>query len=315
MRVRGSQGGAVAAGVLVLALLVPILVVAIIGDDPAPAAPSALALSDIPVTMLTLYQQGAALCPGLDWTVLAGIGKIESDHGRSTAPGVHSGANYAGAEGPMQFEPGTWAVYGDGVTMDVYDPAAAVPAAARLLCADGAPGNIPGALFAYNHDWGYVLTVLTQAEAYAAAAAPGVTGTVTPGTTPEELLADPNVILPPAARSDVATGLIDQRVIDFLHWAGEHHTIVISVLKTGHTVYVEGTDRISNHFFGRAADIAVIDGVPVTANDPAARSFALEAAGLTAGRPSEIGSSFPELQGLPGFFLETPDHVHVGWGP
>ena len=53
----------------------------------------------------------AQTCPGLPWGVLAGIGEVESDHGQSTAPGVHSGANFAGAEGPMQFEPATFARY------------------------------------------------------------------------------------------------------------------------------------------------------------------------------------------------------------
>jgi hypothetical protein len=35
---------------------------------------------------------------GLDWSILAAIGKIESNHGRSTLPGVAEGTqNYAGA--------------------------------------------------------------------------------------------------------------------------------------------------------------------------------------------------------------------------
>ena len=45
-----------------------------------------------------LYEAAAATCPGLPWPVLAAIGSIESDNGRSLAPGVHSGANQAGAE-------------------------------------------------------------------------------------------------------------------------------------------------------------------------------------------------------------------------
>ena len=73
--------------------------------------PSALALSDIPPSYLVLYLDAAQTCPGLPWGVLAGIGKVESDHGQSDAPGVHSGANFAGAEGPMQFEPATFAEY------------------------------------------------------------------------------------------------------------------------------------------------------------------------------------------------------------
>lgn len=65
------------------------------GDSDSP--PSKSALADIPGNYLALYRAAATTCPRLDWTVLAAIGKIESDHGRSTLPGVHSGANYAGA--------------------------------------------------------------------------------------------------------------------------------------------------------------------------------------------------------------------------
>ena len=75
----------------------------------APAA-SAAASATIPQAMLTLYQEAAITCPGLPWTILAAIGTIESDNGQSNLPGVHSGANSAGAEGPMQFEPSTFSL-------------------------------------------------------------------------------------------------------------------------------------------------------------------------------------------------------------
>ncbi|HXM58301.1 MAG TPA: lytic transglycosylase domain-containing protein [Candidatus Dormibacteraeota bacterium] len=136
-----------------------------------PAAPvSAEARADIPGAALRDYQDAAATCPGLSWALLAAIGKVESDHGRSTAPGVHWGANYAGAEGPMQFEPGTWATYGQGG--NVYDHRDASFAAARLLCANGAgtPSGVATAVWTYNHDWGYVASVQSQAARYAAAA-------------------------------------------------------------------------------------------------------------------------------------------------
>jgi hypothetical protein len=86
----------------------------------APAASSA-ATAQIPPAMLTLYQEAAATCPGLPWTMLAAIGTVESDNGQSNLPGVHSGANAAGAEGPMQFEPRTFArchMKGSPVTCD-----------------------------------------------------------------------------------------------------------------------------------------------------------------------------------------------------
>jgi len=65
----------------------------------------------------------------------------------------------------MQFEPSTWALYGDGG--NVMDPADAIPAAARLLAASGAPGNLQQAIFAYNHSPAYVQLILSQAARYA----------------------------------------------------------------------------------------------------------------------------------------------------
>ena len=78
--------------------------------SPAPA--SAAAIADIPAAMLALYQQaGADICPQMPWQIIAAIGTVETANGTSTLPGVHSGANFAGAEGPMQFEPATFAAY------------------------------------------------------------------------------------------------------------------------------------------------------------------------------------------------------------
>jgi cell wall-associated NlpC family hydrolase len=141
---------------------------------------SSTATADIPPAMLALYEQAAATCPGLPWTVLAAIGTVESDNGQSDLPGVHGGANNAGAEGPMQFLPSTFAEYAEPVPPggaeppSPYDPADAVYAAARLLCANGAAGgaDIPGAIFAYNHSASYVQQVLALAQSYG-----GVTAT------------------------------------------------------------------------------------------------------------------------------------------
>ena len=129
----------------------------------------------IPTDYLALYQAAATTCPGLPWTVLAAIGTIESDNGQSDAPGVHSGANPAGAQGPMQFEPATFAAYANpvppgGVTPpSPYDPADAIYAAARDLCANGANDgrDLPGAIYNYNHATSYVAEVLALAARYA----------------------------------------------------------------------------------------------------------------------------------------------------
>jgi hypothetical protein len=137
-------------------------------------APSRAAHAEIPAAYLALYRSSARSCPGLPWGVLAGIGKVETNHGRSPAPGVRSGVNAFGCcAGPMQFNirngpPSTWDHYGRGG--NVYDPADAIPAAARMLCANGARGDrdLPGAIYAYNHAGWYVAQVLALARAYQA---------------------------------------------------------------------------------------------------------------------------------------------------
>jgi cell wall-associated NlpC family hydrolase len=142
--------------------------------------PTALANGEIPAGMLALYRAAAATCSGLPWTVLAAIGTVESGNDTSDLPGVHSGTNGAGAEGPMQFEPATFAAYdepvptGGVVPPSPYDPTDAVYAAARLLCADGAAGgsNVPAAVFAYNHDTAYVTRVLALAQSFGEPAPP-----------------------------------------------------------------------------------------------------------------------------------------------
>jgi hypothetical protein len=147
---------------------------------PAAPPPSQAARDEIPPRALAAYRNAARYCPGLSWTVLAGIGKVESSHGTSSLPGVHSGVNAFGCcAGPMQFNlrngpPSTWQRYGvdadrDG-TANPYDIDDAAAAAARLLCANGAghPQGVRGAIFAYNHDWSYVAQVLGHSRRYQA---------------------------------------------------------------------------------------------------------------------------------------------------
>src|SRR6266536_815931 len=96
------------AAILLLAMLVIAAATSVITILPGGAGalvPTGQALAGVPPAYLMLYQQAAQRCPGLPWTVLAAIGEVESDHGRSTAPGVHSGANSAGAAGPTRSRP------------------------------------------------------------------------------------------------------------------------------------------------------------------------------------------------------------------
>jgi cell wall-associated NlpC family hydrolase len=124
----------------------------------------------IPADYLTLYKR-AGQDYGLPWNLLAGIGKVETDHGRDPHTGVKSGENYAGAGGPMQFLQATWNTFGvDGnkdKKKDRYNPADAIPSAAAYLKHNGAPTRTRTAIFQYNHSWGYVDLVLSWAKRYA----------------------------------------------------------------------------------------------------------------------------------------------------
>lgn len=159
--------------------------VLLVSSGQSEPSPSAGRVEGIPSAYLAAYEQAAArfkLGPN-GWSILAGIGEVESDHGRSTASGVSSGQNFHGCcAGPMQIHngfgagTGTWGAYavdgnGDG-RLDIYDIADAAPTAARYLRASGAPSDWRAAIFAYNHDSSYVARVLDLAEKYQAAAMP-----------------------------------------------------------------------------------------------------------------------------------------------
>jgi cell wall-associated NlpC family hydrolase len=158
----GAVKGALALAGLLVLLPVAVLAAALGGDQ---AAPSGTALADIPSAYLALYEQ-AALRFGLPWELLAAVGKVESDHGRAPGSDV---PNSAGAEGPMQFEPATFAAYSWAAgtpTPNIDDPHDAIEAAAAMLVANGAPGDTWRALYAYNHaDW-YVEEVLGWVASY-----------------------------------------------------------------------------------------------------------------------------------------------------
>src|SRR5215217_5900973 len=98
--------GAAAGALSLLALGAVVILIGVGAKAPVAAFAindaSATAVADIPANYLVIYR-GAGARYGLDWAVLAAIGKVETDHGRSQLPGVHAGVNCAGAAGPMQF--------------------------------------------------------------------------------------------------------------------------------------------------------------------------------------------------------------------
>lgn len=141
--------------------------------------PTTCSATGIPTALMPLYT-AAEQRYGVAWSLLAAINSIESDFGHNNGP------SSAGALGPMQFMPATWRHYGLDANNDghknIMDPHDAIPAAARLLKANGAPNDVRRALFAYNHAQWYVDKVLALSTRYAdgASCTPAATGNATP---------------------------------------------------------------------------------------------------------------------------------------
>ncbi|MDP1806325.1 MAG: hypothetical protein Q8K72_14220 [Acidimicrobiales bacterium] len=111
-------------------------------------------------------------------------------------------------------------------------------------------------------------------------------------------------------------GVVDPRVDAALAAAVVDHRVEVSVIRTGHSQFVSGTDRVSNHYHGRGVDISSVDGAAVSASNAAALRLAV--AFLTADpsiRPDELGSPWPDLGVFPGTFTDADHagHLHLGY--
>jgi hypothetical protein len=109
-----------------------------------------------PPEQLLSYYKEAAAATGIPWEVLAAVNLVESGMGRL------EGISVAGAQGPMQFLPTTWAETGIGKG-DIRNPRDAIHAAARYLVRRGGPGNLKKALWGYNNSDHYGRAVLHYA--------------------------------------------------------------------------------------------------------------------------------------------------------
>lgn len=333
--------------------LIAVLIAATSAGNASGGAPSEIALAEISPTYLVAYQQAAATCPGLPWTILAAIGSIETGHGTfggaTTEPdgtvtpfivGIaldgsnntqairvpaggspwHDDPTWDHAVGPMQFITGTWSRWGvdasgDGIA-NPHNAFDAIWSAARYLCGDdGQITSVDDALFAYNPSIAYRDQVKAKAATY---------GLITPlAVIPGDastLLAHPNVSIDPRARDDLEAGVIDARVIATLTTAADRGFVLgIGVMKTGHSKFIRGTTTISNHWYGRAVDIHSVNGAPVTAANTDAWLLAWFLLSLPQPvRPDGLGhpwGSDPALLGQAGSFSDADhaDHLHVGY--
>ncbi len=357
MKAVGAFGALLVAGPLIGLGMVMLSLGGIVQvlSNPLNPEPSEFALADIPAPLLEHYRKAGLSCPGLPWTVLAGIGKVESDHGRfagsrveangDVAPPIlgplldgqtagtiaiplpaagspwHNHPSFDRALGPMQFLTGTFQQFGiDGNADGIATPHNAIDAiysAARYLCdADGEVASVRDAIFKYNRSDVYVGQVLDYAARYGVAP-------IFAGANPIVLLNHPNVSMGPAQRADLESGRIDPQIVAILLSLAQDHQVYISSFITGHSLCIARTGnypncRISRHSSGRAADIALFDGSPVSDVNRAARNQVLSWHAMNREndylRPWAVGHPFGDLAGdVPGSFNDGDheDHLHI----
>jgi hypothetical protein len=176
-----------------------------------------------------------------------------------------------------------------------------------------------------------VLVVVTMVAALAAPHAKAVRGLIAsglPAVTAPTLPTHLPTTQPPSGlsftnaagcrpASDYRSPRLDRRVHQLLVAAAAQYRIRVSCLRTGHSWYVKGTRRVSNHSVWRAVDLDQVDGRPVSTSNTAARRLAVWIGQGRAGvQPSEVGSPF-ELGRRPYFTDDGHQgHLHVGFpGP
>lgn len=139
------------------------------------------------------------------------------------------------------------------------------------------------------------------------------------GNLSDQVLAHPRIRLTAGARLDIESGRADPRILQILLSLAETYDLGrVGPIATGHSYFVKGTNRVSNHVFGRAVDISVIDGNPVGASNARAYQAAQTVASLPQPlRPDELGSPWRVLgEGMVSFTdKDHAGHIHLGYGP
>ncbi len=290
--------------------------------------PSEEALADIPPVFLSSYMEAAQACPGLPWPVIAGIGKVESNHGRfggssvgddgivrppiigiplDGRPGValirdtdngrlDGDRTYDRAVGPFQFIPTTWALYERAVggARNPHSVLDAVQAVVWHLCPDGVLGDLEAAIFRYNRSQAYVDLVLEWAETY--------TGAVTGIPVAGYALPLPGVTSTMAQRphhdypawdAGVPVGTSAFAMVDGTVVAADGSQGVYRPGRSrcGNIVAILGVDQV-RYTYCHLSAVNVVVGQPVVAG---------QLIGLTGGNP-----------GSPGAGNTTGSHLHLG---
>jgi membrane-bound lytic murein transglycosylase B len=277
---------------------------------PAPAWRKAM-----PAAYLDAFESAAARY-GLGrrgvWT-LAAVARLESDFGRGMSKAELR------RKGPLGLDGAEWrgfTVDGDGDGRIRHsDPADSAATLARMIWSRG---DLRAGLFSHNQAEWYVQAVLAEAKRMEGRCK---------AKTVDWTLALPNVVMAPIKWSnltlsnelelrDLRTGALDPRIVGLIGAITQGHQITISALRSDHSMNTtEG--NVSNHYYGRAMDIAAVDGVSCTDTAPSAPCAQLGRmlAYLPApAMPTELIYCF-DLDGPGPAFARSDhcDHLHVGY--
>jgi hypothetical protein len=252
------------------------------------------------------------------WT-MAAVARIESDYGRGMT------RKQMKKTGPMGLSPSQWKRYGldgngDGLVLrdDAWDGIATF---ARMLWAHR---SIKQGLFSHNHASWYVEAAVRESKVIAGNCDTAKTSwkiayhSQPTAETPTEINWDNLQILNPTAANDIQSGVIDARVINLLALLTQRYSLLVSSLRSDHSM-LTASGNVSNHYYGRAFDIAAVNGVSCTDMSPTSpcsevgRILATLPDGV---KPTELIYGY-DLDGPgPAFAMaDHTDHIHAGFGP
>ncbi|MDX6606399.1 MAG: hypothetical protein QOD14_939 [Solirubrobacterales bacterium] len=246
---------------------------------------------------------------------LAAVARVESNFGKGMS------ADQLDSAGPLGITEDNWKQYavdgnGDG-KIQHRSPADSAATLARMIWS---AGDLRAGLFLHNHAEWYVDSVLNDAEAMAGSCQVKTVAysVALPGPTSAAINWGNVELSNSLEMVDIQSGSIDPRILNILGAISQQHTIRISALRSDHSKYTS-SGNISNHYYGRAMDIAAIDGVSCTdvSPDGPCGTIARQLGALPAGQePTELIYCFdPDGPSNPNGFAQADhcDHVHVGF--
>ncbi len=276
---------------------------------------------DLPVTIPDAYMKAFQDAAGRYdlgengvWA-LAAVARLESNFGKGMS------AQSLRISGPLGISEDNWkryAVDGDGDgKVSRRSPADSAATLARMIWA---AGDLRAGLFQHNHAEWYVDAVLKDADSMAGTCR---TKTVAysvalPGPTNAPINWANVELSNQLEMLDIQSGAIDPRILNILGMISQEHKVRISALRSDHSKYAS-SGNVSNHYYGRAMDIAAIDGVPCTDVSPTGPcgTVARQLGALPPGQePTELIYCFdPDGPGDPNGFAQADhcDHIHVGF--